>query len=142
MSPAPDPSGISEALSQALEVAKEGQRAQAEAADQTVEAEAADGQVRAIATLTGKVTVRIIDPRALRLGGDVLGEEISIAVNAALDAAREQAGLPGSIDLAALSEKVEEIQQQSAQRLGSFMTSLADAHSRIVSATPEGKGGS
>lgn len=140
MSPASDPSAITDAFTKALEIAKEGQRAQEEAGSRTVEAEAADGQVRAIATLSGKVTVRIIDPRAVRLGAEVLAEEITIAVNAALDAAREEVGQPGAIDLDALSEKVEELQQQSTQRLSSFMTSLADAHAQIVRGTPDGKG--
>ena len=140
MSTSPDPSGIADALSQALQVAKDGQRTQEEAGTQTVEVEAAEGMVRVIATLAGKVTVKIIDPRAVRLGAEVLGEEITAGVNAALDAAREQAGLPGAIDLAALSEKVEEIQQQSVQRLSSFMSGLADSHARIVSAASESKG--
>lgn len=48
--------------------------------------------------------------------------------------------MPGAIDLAALSEKVEEIQQQSVQRLSSFMSSLADSQAKIVRAAAEAKG--
>ncbi|WP_026929451.1 hypothetical protein [Glycomyces tenuis] len=63
-----------------------------------------------------------------------------IAVNTALDAAREQAGVPSGIDLAALNEKVERIQQQSMRQLGSFMSSLGAAHGRIVQSAAEAKG--
>ena len=140
MSSPSDQSGITDALAQALQVAKDGQRAQEEAGATTVEVEAAEGMVRVSATLAGKLTVEIVDPRAVRLGGTVLAEEITIGVNAALDKAREQAGLPGGVDLEALTEKVEEIQQQSVQRLSSFMTSLAESHTRIVQTAAQSKG--
>jgi DNA-binding protein YbaB len=140
MSTEPDASGITDALTKALQVVQDGQRAQEEAGEQTVEVEVAEGMIRVAATLTGKVTVKLVDPRSARLGTEVLGEEITKGVNAALDAAREQAGMPGAIDLAALSEKVEEIQQQSVQQLSSFMSSLADSQAKIVRAAAEAKG--
>ncbi|GAB3650254.1 YbaB/EbfC family nucleoid-associated protein [Glycomyces tarimensis] len=140
MSSPSDQSGITDALTQALQIAKDGQRAQEEAGATTVEVEAAEGMVRVAATLAGKVTVTIVDPRAVRLGGTVLAEEITIGVNAALDKAREQAGLPGAVDLDALTQKVEEIQQQSVQRLSSFMSTLASSHDRIVQTAAENKG--
>lgn len=140
MNATPGESGITDALAQALQVAKDGQRAQEEAGATTVEVEAAEGMVRVSATLAGKVKVDIVDPRAVRLGGTVLAEEITIGVNAALDKAREEAGLPGTVDLEALTEKVEEIQQQSVQRLSSFMSTLADSHARIVQTAAENKG--
>lgn len=140
MNASPDSSGIIGALEQALQVAREGQRAQRETAGQTVEVEAAEGMVRVTASMAGKVTVRIIDPRAVRLGAEVLGEEITAGVNAALDAARERAGIPGAIDLDALNEKVEQIQQQSVQQLSSFMNGLAESHTRIVQAAAQAKG--
>jgi DNA-binding protein YbaB len=140
MSTEPDATGITDALSKALQVAQDGQRAQEEADTQTVDVEVAEGMIRVSATLNGKVAVNLLDPRAVRLGTEVLSEEITRGVNAALDAAREQAGMPGAIDLAALSEKVEEIQQQSVQRLSSFMSSLADSQAKIVRAAAEAKG--
>ena len=76
----------------------------------------------------------------VRLGAEVLAEEITIAVNAALDAAREQAGLPAEMDLESLSGKIEEIQQQSTQRTQTFMSSLASTHATIVRAASEGRG--
>jgi DNA-binding protein YbaB len=139
MNSTPDSSGIADALNQALQVARDGQRAQEEAG-QTVEVEAAEGMVRVSSTLAGKVTVDIVDPRASRLSKEYLSEEITMGVNAALDAAREQAGIPGAIDLASLTEKVEEIQQQSVRQLGSFMNSLADSHAKIVQAAAQAKG--
>jgi DNA-binding protein YbaB len=140
MSSSSDQSGITDALAQALQIAQDGRRAQEEAGAQSVEVEAAEGMVRVAATLAGKVTVTIVDPRAMRLSREELAEEITTGVNAALDKAREQAGMPGAIDLEALNEKVEEIQQQSVQRLSSFMNTLADSHARIVQSAAESKG--
>ncbi|MCD0442521.1 YbaB/EbfC family nucleoid-associated protein [Glycomyces sp. A-F 0318] len=140
MSAASESSGITDALAQALQIAKDGQRAQEEAGAATVEVEAAEGMVRVTATLAGKVAVEIVDPRAVRLSREYLGEEITAGVNAALDKAREQAGVPGAVDLDALTEKVEEIQQQSVQRLSSFMSTLAESHTRIVRTAAQSKG--
>jgi DNA-binding protein YbaB len=133
----PDTNSISDMLGQAIEAAREGQRAQEEAAAQSVEKEAANGQIRVTATLAGQVTVQIVDPRAIRLGAAVLGEEITKAVNEALTAAREQAGVPGAIDLGGLAEKAEEIQKQSVAQLRSFMTSLTEAHTRVIQSTDD-----
>ncbi|WP_112134105.1 YbaB/EbfC family nucleoid-associated protein [Glycomyces dulcitolivorans] len=136
----PDPSGIADAIEKALQVARDGQRAQDEAGAQTVEVEAAEGMIRVSSTLAGKVKVDIIDPRAVRLSREYLSEEITTGVNAALDAAREQAGMPGAVDLAALTEQVEAIQQQSVKQLGSFMNSLVESQQRIVQAASDAKG--
>lgn len=142
MSPSyPDSSSITDMLSQAVEAAKIGAQAQAERASQTVEVEVAEGQVRVSANLVGKVTVTIIDPRALRLGAEVLGEEITAGVNAALDKAREESGTPGEIDLAGLSEKMEQLQQESAQKLRGFMDGLSSSHEQIVRTAAERLGG-
>jgi DNA-binding protein YbaB len=133
-------SDITDALAKALELTDEAKQAQAGAAGQSVEVEVAEGQVRVAASLAGEVTVRIIDPRAVRLGAEILSEEITRGVNEALGAAREQAGVPAAVDLEALSEKVQELQQQSVQRLTSFMSSLSDAHSKIVQSSFGDKG--
>ncbi len=132
--------GIADALAKAMDIVREGRQAQEEAGAQTVEVQAAEGMIRVSATLAGKVTVDIVDPRAVRLSKEYLSEEITAGVNAALDAAREQAGMPGAIDLESLSEKVEEIQQQSVQQLSSFMNTLAASHSKIVQAAAQAKG--
>ena len=77
--------------------------------------------------------------RAFRLGVEELSEAITTTVNAALDAAREQAGLPGDVDLSELSGKLEEIQQQSVQRLQSFMSGLVETQAQVVRAAAEGQ---
>lgn len=142
MSPSyPDSSSITDMLSQAVEAAKIGAEAQAERASQTVEVEVAEGRVRVSANLVGKVTVAIVDPRALRLGAEALGEEITAGVNAALDKAREESGTPGEIDLAGLSEKMEQLQQESAQKLRGFMDGLSASHEQIVRTASERLGG-
>ncbi|WP_158630371.1 YbaB/EbfC family nucleoid-associated protein [Glycomyces terrestris] len=133
-------SGIADALAKAMDIVRDGRQAQEDAGAQAVEVRAADGMISVSATLAGKVTVDIVDPRAVRLSKEYLSEEITNGVNAALDAAREQAGVPGAIDLDALSEKVEEIQQQSVQQLSSFMNTLAASHTRIVQAAAQAKG--
>jgi DNA-binding protein YbaB len=140
MSTTPEPDGITDALAKAMDLVREGRQAQEGTEVQRVEVEAADGMVRASATLAGKVAVDILDPRAMRLSKEYLSEELTAGVNAALDAAREQAGMPGAVDLAALTEKVEEIQQQSVQQLSSFMNTLAASHSKIVQAAAQAKG--
>ncbi|NUQ89639.1 MAG: hypothetical protein HOQ43_14420 [Glycomyces artemisiae] len=132
--------GIADALAKAMQVVNDGKQAQEAAGNQTVEVEAAEGMIRVSATLAGKVKVDLVDPRAVRLSKEYLSEEITNGVNAALDAAREQAGMPGAVDLAALSEKVEEIQQQSVKQLSSFMSTLVDSQQRIVRAAAEAKG--
>ncbi|WP_335991508.1 YbaB/EbfC family nucleoid-associated protein [Glycomyces sp. MUSA5-2] len=132
--------GIADALAKAMQVVNDGKQAQEAAGNQTVEVEAAEGMIRVSATLAGKVKVDLVDPRAVRLSKEYLSEEITNGVNAALDAAREQAGMPGAVDLAALSEKVEEIQQQSVRQLGSFMNSLAESHTKIVQTAAQAKG--
>ncbi|MEU6250847.1 YbaB/EbfC family nucleoid-associated protein [Glycomyces sp. NPDC047010] len=140
MSSSPESNGIAEALGKALAIARDAQRAQEESGAQTVEVEAADGMIRVSATTAGKVAVDIVDPRAVRLSKEQLSEEITAGVNAALDAAREQAGIPGAIDLEGLNEKVEELQQQSVQRLSSFMNTLTESHARIVQTAADGRG--
>ncbi|MEU5871662.1 YbaB/EbfC family nucleoid-associated protein [Glycomyces sp. NPDC047369] len=135
-----EPNGITDALAKAMQVVNDGKQAQEAAGNQTVEVEAAEGMIRVSATLAGKVRVDLVDPRTVRLSKEYLSEEITNGVNAALDAAREQAGMPGAVDLAALSEKVEEIQQQSVRQLGSFMNSLAESHTKIVQAAAQAKG--
>lgn len=135
-----EPNGITDALAKAMQVVNDGRQAQEAAGNQTVEVEAAEGMIRVSATLAGKVKVDLVDPRAVRLSKEYLSEEITNGVNAALDAAREQAGMPGAVDLAALSEKVEEIQQQSVRQLSSFMNSLAESHTKIVQAASQAKG--
>ncbi|HLU27556.1 MAG TPA: hypothetical protein VKZ65_03885, partial [Glycomyces sp.] len=72
MGPAQEQSGIADALAQALQVVKEGQQAQEESAGQEVEVKGAGGQILVTATLAGKLNVRIVDPRAFRLGVEEL----------------------------------------------------------------------
>lgn len=48
---------------------------------------AADGKVEAAVVKGGKMRSIQVDPQAMRLGSEVLGEEIVLAVNAALDTA-------------------------------------------------------
>ncbi|MEV0650575.1 YbaB/EbfC family nucleoid-associated protein [Phytomonospora sp. NPDC050363] len=134
----PDPAsadGIAAALTETLKTAREVARAQEQQAGEDGEpptGDAAGGLVRATAALPGKVKVDI-DPRAARLGTEALAEAVTEAVNSALAALRGQAQDASGVDLAALSERLEEIQKQSAAQLGGFLTRLTDAHQRLAS---------
>ncbi|SDD22078.1 YbaB/EbfC family nucleoid-associated protein [Glycomyces harbinensis] len=139
MTNGPNPSNIGDALGQALDAVKAGQQAQEAIADKTTQAEAADGRVIATASLNGKVTVEITNVRAYRLEPAQLAAEITRAVNEALDAARDQAAAPADVDLGELSAKLEEIQQQSAKQLQSFMSSLTETHAGVLRAASEGR---
>ncbi len=134
-----NPSNINDALAQALDAVKTGQQAQEAIAGQSARAEAADGRVIATASLTGKVTVEITNVRAYRLEPAQLAQEITNAVNEALDAARGQAAAPADIDLSELSTKLEEIQQQSVKQLQGFMSSIVETQTGVIRAASEGR---
>ncbi|MQM28906.1 YbaB/EbfC family nucleoid-associated protein [Glycomyces albidus] len=134
-----DPSDIGTALSQVIDAAKATQQAQEALGAESARAEAADGRVIATASLNGGVTVEITNIRAYRLQPDELSKEITKAVNEALDAARGQAAKPADVDLAALSSRLEEIQQSSMKQLQGFMASITEAHAGVARAAAEGR---
>lgn len=136
-----DPSDIGKALSQVIDAAKATQQAQEALGAESARAEAADGRVIATASLNGGVTVEITNIRAYRLQPDELSKEITKAVNEALDAARGQAAKPADVDLAALSSRLEEIQQSSMKQLQGFMASITEAHAGVARAAAEGRRG-
>ena len=95
---------------------------------------AADGQVLATARTGGRLESVQLDPRALRMGSQALGEQIVLAVNAALDSLQTQAGAqaaPPAADPAALAERMRELQDQSVRQMYVFSQSIADAVDRI-----------
>ena len=93
--------------------------------------EAADGQVKATVASGGKVEKIVVDPRLVRQGIEVVCEHIVKAVNAGLDDLRAKAAAApdaANVDTAALSARLQELQDQSLQQ----MTQISDALNTVV----------
>lgn len=91
---------------------------------------AAGGQVEVVVA-GQRVESVTLDPRALRMGADLLGEQLVQAVNAALDDLREQAAAkaqPGSTaDPAQLGRTLDELQNESVRSMSAMTEALTDA---------------
>ncbi|KAB2348067.1 YbaB/EbfC family nucleoid-associated protein [Actinomadura rudentiformis] len=95
---------------------------------------AADGRVRATVMAGGRLKSVEMDPRAMRLASAELGEQIVVAVNAALDDLRTKAAAAPAdelVDTAALGKQVEEIQNQSLRQMELITQALNDTISKI-----------
>jgi DNA-binding protein YbaB len=97
---------------------------------------AAEGQVRVTARASGRVESVELEPRALRLGTQLLGEQIALAVNAALDDLQVQAAAQAgpAADPAGLAERMQELQDQSVRQMQLFSQGIATAISQITAA--------
>ncbi|MBM0234583.1 YbaB/EbfC family nucleoid-associated protein [Micromonospora sp. STR1_7] len=97
---------------------------------------AAGGQVEVVA-VGQRVESVTVDPRALRMGAEMLGEQITLAVNAALDDLRLQAGdavdAP-AVDPVALGQQLDELQNESVRSMAAMTDALTDAVRRIQQA--------
>ncbi|MEU8168051.1 YbaB/EbfC family nucleoid-associated protein [Micromonospora sp. NPDC049004] len=97
---------------------------------------AAGGQVEVVAVGQHVESVTV-DPRALRMGAEMLGEQITMAVNAALDdlrlAAGEAADAP-AVDPVALGQQLDELQNESVRSMAAMTNALTDAVRRIQQA--------
>ncbi|MFG1654416.1 YbaB/EbfC family nucleoid-associated protein [Micromonospora sp. NPDC049275] len=94
---------------------------------------AAGGQVEAVA-VGQRVESVTVDPRALRMGAEMLGEQITLAVNAALDDLRLQAGEAAdapAVDPVALGRQLDELQNESVRSMAAMSDALTDAVRRI-----------
>ena len=93
----------------------------------------ADGMVHVTAEPPGQVTGLMIEPRALRLGTEVLAEEISNAVNAALADLRSQAAATSAApDLARLEEQLREVQTGALHQFRAQNAALIEVQERIA----------
>ncbi|MGV9215677.1 YbaB/EbfC family nucleoid-associated protein [Micromonospora sp. RB23] len=94
---------------------------------------AAGGQVEVVA-VGQRVESVTVDPRALRMGAEMLGEQITLAVNAALDdlrlAAGDAADAP-AVDPVALGQQLDELQNESVRSMAAMTDALTDAVRRI-----------
>lgn len=97
--------------------------------------EAADGQIRVTAASGGRIESVSINPRLLRAGTETLGEQITIAVNAALDdlgtKVGEHAAAAAVADPALLAERLRDLHAESVRQMGMFTQGITDAVDRI-----------
>lgn len=125
-----DPGGLTGSLNEVMAAAKRVQEIQeAQSAGEPINVEAADGMVTVSVKPPGAAEVTI-KPQAMRLGSEVLAEQISLAVNEAYATLREQAGAGAVVNLEELNEQLAEIQRDSTARLSSFLEGIMSAHSR------------
>ncbi|MBQ0905774.1 YbaB/EbfC family nucleoid-associated protein [Micromonospora sp. U21] len=98
------------------------------------EASAADGLITVVAAPGGRIESITVLPQALLEGGDYLAEQLTIAVNAALDdlRARTATDAPDVPDASVLLERLEGVQQQSVRQMQSFLSTLTTAQARIA----------
>lgn len=136
-----DPSGLTRMLSQtmaALGGFQAGQAAGPGEPPQPAEplegyAEAADGMVIIRTAPPGRVSGMVLDPRALRIGAEVLAEELTKAVNDSLaDLQEKSAALSGTPDFDGLNEQLKSIQESAGAQLNAFTNALVDAQERIA----------
>jgi DNA-binding protein YbaB len=95
---------------------------------------AAGGQVEVV-VVGQRVESVNLDPRSLRMGAELLGEQITLAMNAALDDLREQTARSGAeapdVDPAALGQTLGELQNESVRSMSAITEALGDAVRRI-----------
>ncbi|WP_410811877.1 YbaB/EbfC family nucleoid-associated protein [Micromonospora sp. 067-2] len=98
---------------------------------------AAGGQVEVV-MVGQRVESVTLDPRALRMGAELLGEQITLAVNAALDDLRLQAADASvdapPVDTVALDQTLDELQNESVRSMAAMTEALTDAVRRIQQA--------
>ncbi|HEY1175846.1 MAG TPA: YbaB/EbfC family DNA-binding protein [Phytomonospora sp.] len=96
-------------------------------------AESDDGLLVVRAAPPGRISGMVIDPRALRIGAEVLAEELTRTANAALtDLQEKSAALAGTPDFSGLSEQLKSIQESAGAQLNAFTNALVDAQERIA----------
>ncbi|GGU91682.1 hypothetical protein GCM10010182_03350 [Actinomadura cremea] len=120
----------------ALESMRQGGAAAAPAADaEPVEGvgEAGEGRVKVTAVSGGRLKKVEINPRAMRLSAEELGEHLVTAANAALDDLRTNAAEAAgqAVDTERLGKQVEEIQNESLRQMSMISQAFNDAISKV-----------
>jgi DNA-binding protein YbaB len=123
-----------ESTQQALNLARGGQPDAADAPEPPVgRGSAADGQVRVEAHAGGRLANLEIDPRMMRQDSVTLSAAILAAANTALADLQSQLRTSlGSTDVAAVAERLKQVQQESSQQMSTFMAALGDMQARIA----------
>jgi hypothetical protein len=97
--------------------------------------ETSEGRVRAVAS-RGRLASLELDPRMMRLSEAELGEQIALAVNAALEDLRAQAAAADAEpvpDPAALAETLRSVQEEGLRQMTLISRAVSDATARIQS---------
>jgi DNA-binding protein YbaB len=124
-------------LKDALALSKQVQASQeADAEQEPLVAERAEGLIRVTAGAGGEIGV-LLDPKAMRLGSEVLSAELAGAVNEALTAYKERQGVLQNLDLDAVNQQIEELQEQASSQLNHFMDGILRAHQAAGETGPE-----
>ncbi|WP_026403502.1 YbaB/EbfC family nucleoid-associated protein [Actinomadura rifamycini] len=118
----------------ALESMRQGKAAPGTGGAETVEGvgEADDGRVKVTAVSGGRLKKVEINPRAMRLPAEELGEHLVTAANAALDDLRSNAADAAgpAVDIDRLNQQVEEIQNESLRQMTMISQAFNDAISK------------
>lgn len=97
--------------------------------------EASEGRVQAVAS-RGRLTRLELDPRMMRLSEVELGEQVAVAVNAALEDLRAQASTAESEpvpDPLALAETLRSVQEEGLRQMSLITRAITDATVQIQS---------
>lgn len=94
--------------------------------------EGVEGLLRLTLSVEGRVDKFEFDPRAIRIGSEVLFDEIKRMVNAALDERAEAMGTDEPVpDLEAINESVAEIQDRSLRQFQAMSASISEVMAKL-----------
>ncbi|MFC3493302.1 hypothetical protein [Glycomyces rhizosphaerae] len=94
--------------------------------------EGVEGLLRLTLSVEGRVDKFEFDPRIMRIGSEVLFDEIKRMVNAALDERAEALGTDEPVpDLEAINESVAEIQDRSLRQFQAMSASISEVMAKI-----------
>lgn len=97
-----------------------------------VTVEGADGLLRLTVGVEGRIDEFRLDPRAVRLGSEVLAEEMKRLVNTALDERAQAMGTDEPVpDLEAINESVAEIQDRSLRQFQAMSASISEVMAKL-----------
>jgi hypothetical protein len=94
--------------------------------------EGVDGLLKLTLGVEGRVDKFEFDPRIMRIGSEVLFDEIKRMVNAALDERAEALGTDEPVpDLEAINESVAEIQDRSLRQFQAMSASISEVMNKL-----------
>ncbi|WP_205326003.1 hypothetical protein [Glycomyces sp. YM15] len=97
-----------------------------------VTVEGAEGLLRLTVGVEGRIDKFEFDPRIMRIGSEVLFDEIKRMVNAALDERAEAMGTDEPVpDLEAINESVAEIQDRSLRQFQAMSASISEVMAKL-----------
>ncbi|MDR7276112.1 YbaB/EbfC family nucleoid-associated protein [Catenuloplanes atrovinosus] len=135
MTEAIDPSGLRRMLAETLSALTPAPSEPEPGADPDEPVEGvghgADGLIEVRLGPPGRVTGLHLDPRVLRLDGERLAAELTVAIDEALAALRARLSVAAP-DLGALTAHLRDVQEETGRQLGAFTDSLFAAQEMLV----------